>query len=420
MHYGLPIDMSSKTGGLRAIANALNEGNVPRAQIGTVLLGIPDPPQLSKGIGSRDEMVRFICDLHWSGMLKWDSCDVLEKAGFNPDEPRDERGRWTNDGAGMSAASRDPRIQLADAGMSDASDDPVAEAAVRASAAARLDGEHQASNDDTPHIILAAAEDEDERDSRFGIGGNHPPIEELIPQKLLQSPAGPPVQFFDNLADISGPGDEANLEMGQLLMNNLLHAIHELDPNYVESGIWPPGFLAGMTWQERLAAINRFRAVLAATIYRVRGDIRPLQEVTLDFMQRATNSAYDEGVELYDAGKLKVRLSREEAIGNYVDGIVRVQLRKFFDNLEISTDSGSTIRVNSRTYASSGTDASYRIPDARVGNLVFDASLTAKTSSSPQIKGFFNADFKPIGVVIVRPNQLGNNSSYVIWRMEGW
>jgi hypothetical protein len=38
--YGLPIDMSSKTGGLRVIANALNEGDVARAQIGAVLLGI--------------------------------------------------------------------------------------------------------------------------------------------------------------------------------------------------------------------------------------------------------------------------------------------------------------------------------------------------------------------------------------------
>ena len=42
--YGLPIDMSAKRGGLRVIAKALNDGNVARAQIATVLLGIPDPP----------------------------------------------------------------------------------------------------------------------------------------------------------------------------------------------------------------------------------------------------------------------------------------------------------------------------------------------------------------------------------------
>ncbi len=72
-HYGLPIDMSSKRGGLKAIANALNEGDVARAQIATVLLGIPDLPPLSKDARSRKRMLKLVCDLHWSGLLKWDS-----------------------------------------------------------------------------------------------------------------------------------------------------------------------------------------------------------------------------------------------------------------------------------------------------------------------------------------------------------
>jgi hypothetical protein len=113
-----------------------------------------------------------------------DTDGVLEKAGFNPDKPRDERGRWTSGGG---------------------------------------NGERQTSeSDDTPNIILAAAEGEDDRGPRFGIGGNHPPPEELIPQRLQQSPAGPVVQFFDNLLGISEPGDEANLEVAQLQMRDLL------------------------------------------------------------------------------------------------------------------------------------------------------------------------------------------------------
>jgi hypothetical protein len=73
-HLGLPIDMSRKIGGLRTIASALNSGDVARAQIATVLLGIPDPPRLSKTVNARDEMIKFISDLHWSGMIKadWD------------------------------------------------------------------------------------------------------------------------------------------------------------------------------------------------------------------------------------------------------------------------------------------------------------------------------------------------------------
>ncbi len=117
---GLPIDISSKAGGLKAISNALNEGDVARAQIATVLLGIPDPPSLVKGVSARTEMIKFIRDLDRSGLVKadWDSAgrphrrrsaitsiaapkkgeDALAKAGYNPDEPRDERGRWTDGG----------------------------------------------------------------------------------------------------------------------------------------------------------------------------------------------------------------------------------------------------------------------------------------------------------------------------------
>jgi hypothetical protein len=341
-----------------------------------------------------------------------DTNGALAKAGYDPDEPRDERGRWTNDGDDGSVAPsmvhRDPRIQLADAGMSDASNDPVAEAVARAAAAARQNY--------TPKIILAA-EEEDDREPRFR-GDNYPPLGELIPQRLMQSPAGPPLQFLDNLLDISGPGDEANLEAAELLQRDLLHAIRQIDPNYIYENI--EGGMAGMSPQGRLNVIRGLQADLAAAIYRVHGDIGPLQEAAYEFMQRAANTAYNNAVRKYDAGQLSVRLSREEAIGNDMDATVRGQLRQFFNILRIPVDSGSAIRVNNRAYDSSSAPPSYRLPDIRVGNLAFDTSLTAKQSSDPQIKGFFNADFKPIGIVIVRPNRLGNNSSYIIWRPKGW
>ena len=430
VHYGLPIDMSSKTGGLRAIANALNDGDVARAQIATVLLGIPDPPRLSKRVCSRDQMIKLVRDLHWSGIIKWDPDEHPRWPAGSADS---QGGQFAPKGEGAETyasltsrrtksdmAGAGARIQLADVGMSDASDDPIAEATVRAAAAARLAGEHQTSESDTSNIILAAADGEDEKDPRFGIGGNNPPPEELIPQRLQQSPAGPAVQFFDNLMDISHPGDEANLEAAELRQRALLQRIHEIDPNYVYESIEPPGGLAGMSWQGRLNVINGLRADLAAAIYRVRGDIRPLQEVTLDFLQRTTNAEYDEAVQRYNAGELKVRLSREVAIGNYVDARVREYLRDFFNDLRISTEPGSAIRVNRRAYDSSGADVTYRIPDARVGNIAFDVSLEAKSLSDLQIRDFFNADFTPVGVVIVRPNQLGDNSSYVIWRPKEW
>jgi hypothetical protein len=421
----------SRVRSVALVANALNKGDMARAMMTAVLMRLPDPDDLP-GTSNTDRRLR--------------------KANFNPDEPRDERGQWTTGGGGGAGTSlgaqtrpapswrtpahRDPRIQLADDAMSDAVNNPVALASARAAAAVGptdtvddsnshgLSGDRFAyhepgtfDRDETPKLILAAAEGEDARDPRFGIGGNYPP-EPLIPERLQLSPAGPPIEFLDNFLGVSEPGNSANLEVAKLMQRALLHEIHEVDPNYVYESIDPPGGLAGMSWQQRRDAIDGLRADLAAAIYRVRGDIRPLQEITFDFLQKATNLAYEEGVELYNAGRLNVRLSRNEAIGNYMDNVVRSRLRDFFDSLRIPTDRKSVIRVNRRAYDSSSADVSYRLPDARVGNLAFEVSLRAKQASDAQIKGFFNADFKPIGVVIVRPNQLGNRSSYIVWRAK--
>jgi hypothetical protein len=95
------------------IAHALNKGDMARATMAAVLMRVSQP---AAGINGLD--------------------DALAKAGFNPDEPRDERGQWTtggdSTGSGTQAADRSPRIQLADAGESDAVNDPVAQAAAHA------------------------------------------------------------------------------------------------------------------------------------------------------------------------------------------------------------------------------------------------------------------------------------------------
>jgi len=387
--YGDETNWESRIRSANLVADALNKGDTARAMMVAVLMRLPDPG------GS----IR-IADVN----------GVPAKVGYDPDEPRDQRGRRTSGGSGDADANthhRPAAAQLADAGLSDVSTDPVAQAAVRAT---------EAAPNPQPNIFLAAADEEEERDPRLRIGGNHPPIEELIPQRLLQSPAGPAIQFVDNLLGISEPGDEANLEWAQLQMRSLLYQIRKIDPNYVYQSIEPAAGLAAMSWQGRLNVIDGLKADLAAAIFRTKGDIKPLQEVTFDFMQRVANAAYDDAVRLYDAGKLKANLSREEPIGNYVDGVVRDDLRDFYNRLEIQTGADSVIRVNRRAYDTSDSAVTYRIPDARVENLAFDTSLTAKMPSNAQIRGFFSADFEPAGVVIVRPNQLGSNSSYIIWR----
>ena len=133
-------------------------------------------------------------------------------------------------------------------------------------------------------------------------------------------------------------------------------------------------------------------------------------------MQERANSAYDEAVTLYKAGRLKVRLSREEAIGNYIDGAVRRELRWRFGINRIDHSAGQPVRVVGREYDSSGTDRTFRIPDARVGKIAFDVTLTRKTLATPQVRGFFNGDFRPEAVIIVRPTQLGSKTTYLITR----
>jgi hypothetical protein len=113
--------MSSKLGGLKAICNALNDGDTARAQIAAVLLAIPDRPALINGKCARDHMIKFIRDLHWSKLINWDGEDApnsalssqdicLTKAGYNSREPRDDLGQWTDSG-GSNAASANPLLQ---------------------------------------------------------------------------------------------------------------------------------------------------------------------------------------------------------------------------------------------------------------------------------------------------------------------
>ena len=133
-------------------------------------------------------------------------------------------------------------------------------------------------------------------------------------------------------------------------------------------------------------------------------------------MQNAVDDAYEEAVSEADAGRLQPRLSRAEAIGNRVDSEVRQNLKNIFDTYGIPYGPSEDVTVNNRDYETSESGQSYRIPDARLGDVSFDWTLSPKTISSPQIRGFFRADSQPRAVVIIRPSQLGGDSTYLIPR----
>ena len=60
MHFGLPIDMSSKASALNAIAEALSNCSIARAQLVTLHMQFPDPPSAGKGrdIAGRCRLLR--------------------------------------------------------------------------------------------------------------------------------------------------------------------------------------------------------------------------------------------------------------------------------------------------------------------------------------------------------------------------
>jgi len=110
--YGDDTNWESCSRSVELVARALNRGDMARAMMTAVLMRLPDP---GDPVGTNAD-------------------GALAKAGFNPGEPRDEQGRWTSDGDSAGEPGRDPRTQLADAGVSDATNDAAAQAAARAAA----------------------------------------------------------------------------------------------------------------------------------------------------------------------------------------------------------------------------------------------------------------------------------------------
>jgi hypothetical protein len=148
----------------------------------------------------------------------------------------------------------------------------------------------------------------------------------------------------------------------------------------------------------------------------LRGEVGPLQVETLRFLQDAVDAAYDEAVSAADAGRLTPRMSRQEAIGNSLDPKVRQDLEEMFATYGIPYGPRGDVTVNNRDCETRESGQIYRVPDARIRDVSFDRTLYPKTISTPQVRGFFRADSRPRGVIVVRASQLGRDSTYFIPR----
>jgi hypothetical protein len=198
--------------------------------------------------------------------------------------------------------------------------------------------------------------------------------------------------------------DNATLAAGQ----QIIREIQALDPNYRPEQLERLDNLRTSV-EARVNYIDRLRLQRAAAIYRVRGNDRPLQVETLRILQLEVERAYDAGQIELSAGRLTIYLSEEEALGNYIDKRTRNRLRSTFRSVGIDWITSVDIRIQRREYDTTGTDLTYRIPDAAVGDIMFDATITQKQPNHAQIREFFAADARPRGVIIVRPSVLGGS-----------
>ena len=230
---------------------------------------------------------------------------------------------------------------------------------------------------------------------------------------LADAPGGAVLSAADNLFDITGPASAMQAEVLQRTSANLQAQIKAIDPTWHYDKLGPITSVEGLSNE-----VNYLRFEQAAAIARVKGDYGPLQVETVRYIQQQANTAYDEGLALQKAGRLTTRLSDQEALGNYVDKQVRENLRERLNQAEIDWTGSGPVRVNSREYDSSGDDRSYRIPDSRVGDVAYDVTLSRKTLQTAQVRGYFDADFRPSRVVIVRPSRLGEDHTYAIVRPE--
>ena len=282
-----------------------------------------------------------------------------------------------------------------------------------------------AEGDHSSAPLTNAARPPARRGPTMGSGNNSRAFE--IPMTLEQAfpglrnaPGGAILAVADNVLDLTGPADRSMIEFLQDQSNHLTAQINALDSKWHYDEIGPTDAFGTpiITQQGLTARVNDLRFQRAAIIARIKGDCRPLQVETLRFVQRRTDNAYEEGRNLLKSGRLSPRLSEQEALGNYIDRRVREELRERYARFGIDSAGKGPVRVNRREDDSSGTDTTYRRPDARVKDVAFDVTLTRKTLGTAQVRGFFNTDFRPSRVVIIRPRQLGANHTYVIARPE--
>lgn len=262
-----------------------------------------------------------------------------------------------------------------------------------------------------PRLLRTSLADEPPPDAaHHGLPEDQTLIDHVFPG-LSNAPASAILAIADPILDLTGPAHEATSAWALAYSKSLFQQIKAIDPGYHYDSLGFPSTLDG-----QLRMINDLRWDRAAAIYRVKGDPGPLQVEVLRFLQERVDVEYDNALAAAKAGELPSAMTERVAIGNFIDSAVKRDLREQLNIRAISTGRGQPVRVNGREYNTTDGDLTYSIPDARVGDIAFDVTLWRKTPGSKQISRFFNSDFKPRSVIIIRPRKIGANNTYAISR----
>lgn len=253
--------------------------------------------------------------------------------------------------------------------------------------------------------------------ARAGLGHNQrafydPVVLAQVFPGLQTAPGAAIIALADNALGLSATAAWAAEVPVRNIANALVNDIKRIDPKFRHDTLGFPQTIQGQT-----NLLNHLRMERAAAYLRARGDVRPLQVETIRFVQERTDFHYGQGLILMGAGSLPTHPKPRTALGNFVDQMVRRDLRRRYNQYGIDSAGRGPVRVNRRENLSS--EGTYRQPDSRIGRLAIDVTLAPKTlNTTPQVGDFFRADFQPKYVAIIRPRQLGPESSYIITRPE--
>jgi hypothetical protein len=367
-------------------------------------------------LASLEAVMTGFPDLGRAGFGRLAGVADLEKAGTAwQDEPRipagqSNGGQWTTGGVGAASS---PRIN-----GERALDSTPDKDSTRAQLPGLDDGVYHPGHD-SPVLVPAGGPGDAEEGFRQGIGGNEPPydfmeLSELFPGLRDAPGLEIPLAPIDSFLGFSALANESNLQATSAVYGYLYDQIKAMDPSYRDDELQS---LAEMSWEGRAAVIDKLLMDRAADYYRFKHEIEPLQVETVKLLQREVDKAYTEAVRDYKGNAPQGSRAWSAAIGRAVDTTVRDVLREVFVESRVPYGAGQNITVNNRDKRSE--DQSYKVPDARIGNMSIDWTLTPKSLANAQVRGFFRADSAPDFVVIIRPSQLGGGRSYVITRPAG-